>query len=162
MKPGIPWSIKGIESETREAAKAAARRSGVTLGQWLNGMIQDGADSQAESQIADEKSAKKTKKRSKKHKRKADRKSARIDNRLGELADQLTILSEQDQATAVNRFVEFDNEPVAERALEAMIERIERGEVQTGKSFQAVNSRLDSIDEKLTDAPQDTQDTQDT
>jgi len=39
MKPGIPWSIKGVEPELREIAKTAARRSGMTLGEWLNSAI---------------------------------------------------------------------------------------------------------------------------
>ena len=34
-----PWSVKGIEPETREAAKTAARRAGITVGQWLNHTI---------------------------------------------------------------------------------------------------------------------------
>ena len=41
MKPGIPWSVKGIEPEVREAAKHAARRAGMTLGEWLNSVILD-------------------------------------------------------------------------------------------------------------------------
>lgn len=41
MKPTIPWSVKGVEPEAREAAKAAARRAGMTLGQWLNHVIQE-------------------------------------------------------------------------------------------------------------------------
>ena len=44
MKPGVPWSVKGIEAEAREAAKFAARRSGMTLGEWLNSVILDQAD----------------------------------------------------------------------------------------------------------------------
>jgi len=39
MRPGVPWSVKGIEPEAREAAKQAARRAGVTLGAWLNQVI---------------------------------------------------------------------------------------------------------------------------
>lgn len=39
MKPGLPWSVKGVEPDAREAAKAAARRDGVTLGVWLNRTI---------------------------------------------------------------------------------------------------------------------------
>lgn len=34
--PKSPWSVKGIEPEAREAAKIAARRAGLTIGQWLN------------------------------------------------------------------------------------------------------------------------------
>jgi localization factor PodJL len=39
MKPGAPWSVKGIEPQTRETAKSAARRAGMTLGEWLNHVI---------------------------------------------------------------------------------------------------------------------------
>jgi localization factor PodJL len=41
MRPGVPWSVKGIEPEAREAAKQAAHRAGVTLGAWLNQIILD-------------------------------------------------------------------------------------------------------------------------
>ncbi|MEP5369084.1 MAG: hypothetical protein ABJQ46_14055, partial [Parvibaculum sp.] len=41
MRSGVPWSVKGIEPEAREAAKQAARRQGVTLGAWLNQIIMD-------------------------------------------------------------------------------------------------------------------------
>ncbi|ABS62081.1 Peptidoglycan-binding domain 1 protein [Parvibaculum lavamentivorans DS-1] len=41
MRSGVPWSVKGIEPEAREAAKQAARRAGVTLGAWLNQVIMD-------------------------------------------------------------------------------------------------------------------------
>ena len=34
-----PWSVKGVEPEAREAAKIAARRAGMTVGQWLNHTI---------------------------------------------------------------------------------------------------------------------------
>ena len=44
MKPGLPWSVKGIEPDVREAAKLAARRSGMTLGEWLNSTILEQAD----------------------------------------------------------------------------------------------------------------------
>jgi len=38
-----PWSVKGIEPETREAAKIAARRAGLTLGAWLSRTIRSQA-----------------------------------------------------------------------------------------------------------------------
>ncbi len=31
-----PWSVKGIDPQAREAAKAAAQREGLTLGEWMN------------------------------------------------------------------------------------------------------------------------------
>lgn len=41
MSTETPWSVRGVEPETREAAKMAARRSGLTLGHWLNRTIRN-------------------------------------------------------------------------------------------------------------------------
>ncbi len=56
MKFGVPWSVKGIRPEARETAMEAARRSGMSLGEWLNSVIihqaeQQGIDPEA---LADE------------------------------------------------------------------------------------------------------------
>lgn len=42
MRPGVPWNVKGIEAEAREVAQQAARRAGVSLGEWLSGLIMEG------------------------------------------------------------------------------------------------------------------------
>ena len=39
MRFGVPWSVKGIRPEARETAREAARRSGMSLGDWLNSVI---------------------------------------------------------------------------------------------------------------------------
>lgn len=45
MSAAAPWSVKGIDPKAREIAKDLARRSGMTLGEWLNSMImEDGED----------------------------------------------------------------------------------------------------------------------
>src|ERR1700761_6009088 len=44
MSSAGPWSVKGIDPKAREIAKDLARRSGMTLGEWLNQMIIDGGD----------------------------------------------------------------------------------------------------------------------
>jgi localization factor PodJL len=44
MSAGAPWSVKGIDAKAREVAKDLARRSGLTLGEWLNQMILEGED----------------------------------------------------------------------------------------------------------------------
>jgi localization factor PodJL len=36
-----PWSVKGVDADAREAAKQAARARGMTLGEWLNAVIQE-------------------------------------------------------------------------------------------------------------------------
>lgn len=39
MKSNAPWSVKGIARDTRETAKEAARKEGMTVGEWLNHII---------------------------------------------------------------------------------------------------------------------------
>ena len=39
MRPGVPWNVKGIEADAREAAQIAARRAGVSLGEYLTQLI---------------------------------------------------------------------------------------------------------------------------
>jgi localization factor PodJL len=41
-----PWSVKGVDPEAREAAKIAARRAGLTVGQWLTQTIRSTAAEQ--------------------------------------------------------------------------------------------------------------------
>ena len=39
MPSGAPWSVKGIDPRARAIAKTAARKEGLTLGEWLNRVI---------------------------------------------------------------------------------------------------------------------------
>jgi localization factor PodJL len=39
MQPDLPWSVAGIPPEAREAARAAARREGLAVGEWLTRRI---------------------------------------------------------------------------------------------------------------------------
>lgn len=39
MRPDLPWNVAGISSEAREAARAAARREGLSVGEWLTRRI---------------------------------------------------------------------------------------------------------------------------
>lgn len=47
MRHTIPWSVKGVDQDAREAAKEAARRSGMSLGEWLNSAIAEQAETAA-------------------------------------------------------------------------------------------------------------------
>ena len=40
MKSGGPWNLRGLLPEVREAARAAARRCGQSVGEWLNSVIE--------------------------------------------------------------------------------------------------------------------------
>ena len=44
MKSGGPWNLKGLRPEAREAARNAARQSGMSVGEWLNSVIQQDDD----------------------------------------------------------------------------------------------------------------------
>src|SRR5262249_8873648 len=38
------WNVKGVDLDTREAASEAARRAGISVGEWLNSVILESAD----------------------------------------------------------------------------------------------------------------------
>lgn len=44
MKSSAPWSVKGIKRDARETAKEAARRQGMTVGEWLSQVIYAAGD----------------------------------------------------------------------------------------------------------------------
>src|SRR5580704_13008591 len=44
MKSGGPWNLRGLRPQAREAARSAARRSGVSVGEWLNDVIEPDDD----------------------------------------------------------------------------------------------------------------------
>jgi localization factor PodJL len=43
MKSDVPWQLRGVSRQTRETALEAARRSGMTVGEWLDSVILDSA-----------------------------------------------------------------------------------------------------------------------
>jgi len=48
MKSGGPWNLRGLRPETREVARDAARRSGISVGEWLNTVIARGDEDYGE------------------------------------------------------------------------------------------------------------------
>jgi localization factor PodJL len=152
MKPGIPWSVKGIEPEAREAAKLAARRAGLTLGEWLNSVIFDQsahnvgelADSHpwenfvSSSPLPPEPSRPDVSPRPA-----APRAERRDDNalRLQDIAQQLADLAQRERHSVPPPAPE--RSPAIEReALERIVGRIEENERQTVEALTAVNDRL--------------------
>lgn len=39
MKSSMPWNLRGVDEETREAIYKAARRAGLTVSEWLNSAV---------------------------------------------------------------------------------------------------------------------------
>ncbi|MEX0696613.1 MAG: hypothetical protein WD099_03650, partial [Dongiaceae bacterium] len=52
MKSGIPWNLKRVDEETRQAVIEAARRSGMTVGEWLNQVLAPEGEGYAEPEDA--------------------------------------------------------------------------------------------------------------
>jgi localization factor PodJL len=131
MKPGIPWSVKGVEPELREIAKTAARRSGMTLGEWLNSAINDQADTPVtDNTIAPDKVI---------SGRISTHPIERAATRLEDIAEQLSRLAMRETETAP-RYVSPPQEDNGNFA--RILSRVESNERQTVEAFTAVNERL--------------------
>ncbi len=52
MKSGGPWNLRGLRPQAREAARAAARRSGMSVGEWLNSVIRPTDEEDGEFALA--------------------------------------------------------------------------------------------------------------
>jgi localization factor PodJL len=134
MKPGIPWSVKGIEPDLREAAKEAARRSGMTLGEWLNAAIVEQAESEPESQHRTPPATTPKATRSRISTHPIDRAATRLED----IAEQLARIAQREGDTTVARHMPQEDNSVLARVLG----RIESNERQTVEAFSAVNDRL--------------------
>jgi localization factor PodJL len=179
MKPGIPWSVKGIEPEARAAAKQAARRAGITLGEWLNSVILDQSESigvpQASTSIAQERSV--TASPQTRDLATAEppppRRSAVKPDRRGESTLSLQLIAQQLAQLAAREREEPEPEfvkPAPPRgedraALAELSGRIAENERKTVEALSAVNSRLTLLSQQISglarppayDRPQDTQ-----
>ncbi len=136
MKPASTWSVKGIDSMTRELAKKAAHEKGMTLGQWLNDVIKRQAEEAGEEPA----------KNGERARRGAD---PDIAHKLDELAEQLRALVQKEQSTAVSRFTAPNEAEAA--SLAEVIERIERNEATTAKTLDVIHARLDELAEQMRD-----------
>src|SRR5215813_15415577 len=62
MRAELPWNVAGIPPEVREAARAAARREGLSVGEWLtrhilrsfSGLGEDGSRHLADSAVPED------------------------------------------------------------------------------------------------------------
>jgi localization factor PodJL len=145
MKPGIPWSVKGIEPDVREAAKEAARRSGMTLGEWLNSTILTKADGAVDDRPLE--AARKS--------RPASRAPAgthaleRTASRLEDIAEHLSRLSQRESFTSQSRYESTERQPDPE-VFSRILNRVDSNERQTVEAFTAVNERLSVLGRQIT------------
>jgi localization factor PodJL len=139
MKPGIPWSIKGVEPELREVAKTAARRSGMTLGEWLNSAINEQADDKEPASAP----AKVGRSRISSHP------IERAATRLEDIAEQLAQLARRETDTRAHVPAQSADESFH---FAKVLTRVESNERQTVEAFSAVNDRLATLSRQITQA----------
>ncbi len=127
MKPQVPWSVKGIDDDARAAAKDAARRSGLSLGAWLNELILK----EAEAHGPPVKPA-------------ADS-PGEMAARLDEIARKLNALTAEEQQTAVGRVMPSGDAAQGEAALAALLQRIDAHERETGARIGELVQRIEAL-----------------
>src|SRR6185295_14157878 len=130
MKSGIPWSVKGIEPDVREAAKDAARRSGLTLGEWLNAAIIERAEA---APIQPSRFI-----------------HPRVRERLDSITEELAMMTAERPQGTHGRYVE-SLAPQNEFRInyDAVIDRIENGERYVSEALASVNERLQSLKQQV-------------
>jgi localization factor PodJL len=137
MKPGIPWSVKGIEQEARVAAKDAARRSGMTLGEWLSSLIletaggEDDLDRRYGGTRLGERAA-----------LEPGTGEGAVKGRLDQLARQLTALAEAEAPAAGGLsqvLAAADEEALLERVLQRIDAHRHRASVTSGSSVRRLD-----------------------
>ena len=157
MKPGIPWSVKGIEPEAREAAKLAARKAGLTLGEWLNSVIFDQSahivsgqvDSHPWENFVSSPPPSDTPRSDIGTRPPAPRIERRDDSalRLQDIAQQLAELAQRERHSAP---APQPGRAADREEFERIFERIDENERQTVEALSAVNERLSMLARQIT------------
>jgi localization factor PodJL len=162
MKPGIPWSVKGIDGRAREVAKDAARAEGLTLGEWLNQKILEAAEEDAELKAR----ATRKKVSSSVSRRSAGKQRQSVvaaespvrdhDNAVTRKLDELfeRIASMQSAIPAVPAPAPaYQAVPVetgaSAQVMQRLIERIESGEQRTHASLDHLGNRVERLGERV-------------
>lgn len=144
MNSVLSWSVKGIDPKVREAAKLAARRQGMTLGQWLNSTIMDHTDDSAD----------RPEDHSVPNRDAGQALRDPMTERVSFLEQQLMNLTRQQSDTAVPHQYDHAPEPTA-APLKSLLERLDRSEQDTVRTFQAVQGRLEQLAGELRDSKTD-------
>ena len=141
MKPGIPWSVKGIEQQARQAAKQAARQSGMTIGEWLNTVILDSAEGSDDL----ERRYRRSPYRPKPLPGAEQGEGEEVTLRLEEIAEQLHTIARHESDTAVSRHMGPDEDSV----LQGILERLDAHEQHTTTALGSMQERLDEVAQRL-------------
>jgi len=141
MKPGVPWSVKGIEPELREAAKTAARRSGMTLGEWLNSAINE----QAETDVVMPDLSPRNRGAQRQRHESNEHPIERAASKLEDIAEKLARLQPVESEATFRGNPQLDSNVNFAKILS----RVETHEKQTIEAFESVNERLSTISKQI-------------
>lgn len=159
-KQANPWSVKGIETNTRETAKEAARKAGMTVGQWLNTVIQQSA---SELGAARDRHMTSRPMAAGPGAANLDEHFDTLEARLSEMAQHLRSIQSLNalQTPADDRFSNDDDSrsPVVRRlendvmdlaeAIHTLTRRFDRSETDARSAWASIENRLGSLDDKL-------------
>jgi localization factor PodJL len=160
MKSGGPWNLRGLRPEAREAVRTAARRSGVSVGEWLNDVIEpDDEDNDDEPTLFsdhddeddDERPRRSRSRRDEREPRRRDddrESQRRSDQRGAQRRDDDRELRQRDD----DREPPQPREPRRDRDEERRPEKVsefERESARTRGALNQVHSRLDKLSQQL-------------
>lgn len=170
MKPGIPWSVKGIDGKAREIAKDAARSQGKTLGEWLNLKILEGASDEADlkaratrkkasSSVTSRTSRSKAATRSQSASTNSSQnqpagEDSAIERKLDILVARLSEFQERGVAAEPPQHVlsaaaPLHNEQTNTVAMDRLLDRIEQSEKHASESVRTLGKRVDKIGDRV-------------
>src|SRR5579863_5049080 len=159
MAANAPWSVKGIDPKAREIAKDLARRSGMTLGEWLNQMIlEDGAAPNEAAARARAPAAYGRRYEAPDHPRDdARRATAALDRAVADIAGAQNRISER-----IRRIEEDAPGPRAVEAVRAMETSLAKvashlydGDARAEQRFAALRAELDEVKARLASSAPD-------
>ncbi|MGZ5828914.1 MAG: hypothetical protein ACXWJW_10285 [Xanthobacteraceae bacterium] len=148
MKSGAPWHIKGVHRETVENAREAARRAGMSVGQWLNSVVRESAVSEPdEDDIYEDPYAPPAVRRSREQSGGVD--ISAITDRLEGLTGEVERLA---RATKESREDVPQHDATAQKLADAITkldQRVENFMVEGRTATQALGVKVESVDRAL-------------
>jgi len=155
MKSGGPWNLRGLRPEAREAARTAARHSGMSVGEWLNQVIKPDDEDEddefaltADDDHEDDEVDYERPRRSRHRQR--ERRRARADRQVQQQQVEFERRVAQADRRQVQRQVEVERRVAqADRRHAEREDAFGREVARTRNEIGAVNDRLDRLSQQM-------------
>lgn len=145
MQPDLPWNVAGIPSEAREAARASARREGLSVGEWLTRRI---LGALAEPEPAEAKTWRSETRESNDMLARVSRSGAEAENAYKRIEDHLRVLSRRLDQT--ERSQSENGRAMSKAATEISIASREQSQAfdQLGAHVVGLSERLKRVEQQ--------------